>query len=76
MSEARKFNLIKEYKDCVLLQNKETLYYTVKERFDNDSIIITPNLAEARQVAETYSLEEIIKVRYEKFAEVLKRIAD
>lgn len=72
----KKWLKINDYEDCVLLKNQETGYYTVKERFDGDSIITTTDGVKAREVAENYKFKDIVKIRYEKFAEYLKRVTE
>lgn len=74
MSESRKYKLIKEYKDCVIIQNQTTGYFIVKERFDGDAIFMSLDLEKAEEAAKTYSFADVVKIRYEKFAEYLKRV--
>lgn len=69
-----RYRLIKEYKDCAILQDINTDYYYVKEFFDGDFIVMTDDISEAEKQAEEYDFNDIVNIRHKKFNEYLERI--
>lgn len=71
----KKFQILKQNNDCVLLKFTEGERYKVKD-IENDDIYSGCNYDTALNIFNTYSIEEVRKQRKEIFEKWLKEFAE
>lgn len=70
-----KFKILNKNEDCLLLQYVGEKRYMIRDT-ENEVILITYNLDNAKKVFESYSLEEVRKQRRELFDTWVKEFVE
>ena len=70
-----KFKIMNKNEDCLLLQYVGEKRYMIRDT-ENEVILITYNLDNAKKVFESYSLEEVRKQRRELFDTWVKEFVE
>lgn len=70
-----KFKILNKNEDCLLLQYVGEKRYMIRDT-ENEVILITYNLDNAKKVFESYSLEEVRKQRRELFGTWVKEFVE